>query len=190
MSEEQQNEQQNGVPGRRHGGPGDAAVLYRLAYEEGKRALDDQVDELNGIRGRAVQFTAFVGSSTAFLAAVGLRTGPDRSWLFYVLAGVASALSLFAIASLGFLLIPRKRQKFTFKMSSRVLIEDWIECEVPGPSEAAMLKELATEYDDLRVKNSRALGVLRRWYASVILIGATAVVVWAGLAWAGGAPTQ
>src|SRR5664280_1806938 len=98
-TEQMSEEQQNVVPGRR-GGSGDAAALYRIAYEEGKRALDDQVDELNGIRGRAVQFTAFVGSSTAFLAAVGLRTGPDRSWLFYVLAGVASALSLFAIASL------------------------------------------------------------------------------------------
>lgn len=171
------------------GGPEDAAALYRLAYEEGKRALDDQVDELNGIRGRAVQYTAFVGSATAFLAATGLRTGTNQrgDW-FYVLAVFASTLSFVAIVCLGFLLVPRSRQSFTFRMSSQTLIDDWIENEVPGPSEAAMLKELGVEYDELRVKNERALGALRRFYASVVLVGGFAVVAWAGLAWGGGAP--
>ena len=89
----------------------DAAPLERLAYEEGKRALADQTDELNGIRNRAVSYMAFVGSATAFLVGTGLKAAHRDAW-FYSLAVLASAASLSTLALISLVLSPygpRKR---------------------------------------------------------------------------------
>jgi hypothetical protein len=45
----------------------DDLPMYKMAYDEAKRLVDDQVAELDGIRQRSVQFLAFIGTGTAFL---------------------------------------------------------------------------------------------------------------------------
>ena len=176
------------TPGTRGSGSSDPKLpMYRLAYDEAKHALADQVDELNGIRSRGVSFIAFVGSATAFLAATGLKTGSNpRPPSFYYIAGFASLLSLIAILSVTMLLLPRKSMEFTFSLSAKEIIS-WVSADIPIPTEADVVRELAVEYDDYRIENDQQLKKLKRWYLSTIVIGSVAVITWARLAWLGGA---
>jgi hypothetical protein len=167
------------------GGPAIAkhADLYRVVYQEGQRALDDQVGELNSMRDRAVQFTAFVGAATAFLVGAGLSS-PRRGVTFYVLASAASALSAVLIVLLLAVLTPQTRRLWTYSLSTKKLISGWIETEVPLPTEADFFKNLAIMYDDMREDNSRLLRALRTWYRWLVVVGAAQVAVWATLVWA------
>jgi hypothetical protein len=159
----------------------EAAPLYRIAYEASQRSLDDQLDELNRIRDRAVQFVVFVGAATAFLIGTGLKA-PVRDSLFYVLASIGSLLSVAAIVLLFLLLNPHL--SWSNRISARRLMSDWIEPQVPQMSEGDLLRALAGQYDDYRAANERLLGVLRFYYRSLIILGSVQVVVWAALVWA------
>ena len=102
----------------------DAASLERLAYDEGKRALADQTDELNGIRTRAGSYMAFVGSATAFLVGTGLKAADRDAW-FYALASVASTASLLTLVLIALVLDPyrpRKTRNFLKNLRQRRLI--------------------------------------------------------------------
>lgn len=161
--------------------------LYKIAMDEGRRALDDQLDELSGIRNRAVQFNAFVGAATAFLAGVGLRTGTNiRDALFFGLAGTASLVSLAALACLALVIAPRRKAVFETRSSPGVIL-GWIDNDVPRPTEAAMLRGLAKQYEGRRSRNEVVLGHLRRLYVWTILLGGFAVLAWGVVAWHGGA---
>lgn len=166
------------------GGPAIAkhADLYRVVYQEGQRALDDQAGELNSMRDRAVQFTAFVGAATAFLVGAGL-SGAQRGVTFYILASVASALSALLILLLLALLRPQTRRLWTYSLSTKKLISGWIETEVPLPTEADFFRKLAIMYDDMREENSELLRALRTWYRWLVVVGAAQVAVWASLVW-------
>jgi hypothetical protein len=158
------------------------ADLYRVAYEESQRTLDDQQDELKGMRDRAVQFTAFVGAATAFLVGTGLHA-THRDVTFYVLAGIASVSSGLSIGLLIALLNPWKKKPWEYRLSAKVLIDGWIENEVPGPSEAKFLRALAERYDKMRCANEDLLGYLRTWYRWLIIVGSAQVTIWAVLVW-------
>lgn len=172
----------------------ESAPLYRIAYEASQRSLDDQLDELNRLRDRAVQFVAFVGAATAFLAGTGLLHPTHRDGSYYGLAIAGSVLSLIMIGLLFSLLIPRSRallrsgkdQMWRNRVSARLLIADWIEPQVPHMSEGDLLRALARQYDDYRASNEDFLGALRRSYRWLIVIGSAQVTVWAALVWAKG----
>lgn len=159
--------------------------LYRIAYQEAQRALDDQQDELKGMRDRSVQFTAFVGAATAFLVGAGLHPA-HRDASFYALAGVASALSVALILLLLRLLIPSSRRLWHYRMSAKSLITGWIETDVPPPTEGHFLKALAEKYDQMREANEGLLGWLRISYRWLIAVGAIQVTLWAALVWVKG----
>lgn len=154
--------------------------LYKLAYEESQRTLDDQADELTGIRGRAVQFVAFVGAATAFLVGTSLQT-VERDVTFYWLAGIATSMSVLLFVLIIAVLVPWKN--WEYRLSARALIRGWIEAEVPPPNEAAFLRALAQRYDDMRVNNERVLRPLRRCYVGIIAVGLSQLTLWAALAW-------
>ena len=159
--------------------------LYRIAYLESQRALDDQQDELKGMRDRGVQFTAFVGAATAFLVGTGLHpTHRDAS--FYFLAGVASALSVVLILLLLRLLIPSSSKLWHYRLSAKALIAGWIETDVPPPTEGHFLKALAEKYDQMREENEGLLGWLRISYRWLIIVGTAQITMWAALVWAKG----
>jgi hypothetical protein len=163
--------------------PPDQTDLYRVAYTESQRTLDDQRDELQGMRTRAVQFTAFVSAATAFLVGTGLHA-TDRNAVFYILAIVASAFSALSIWMLAILLKPSNGKKWHYRMSAQVLIDGWIEQTVVPPlSEARFLRGLALEYDEMHAKNELLLGSLRTWYSRLIITGSVQVVLWAALVW-------
>lgn len=183
------------------------AALYRIAYEQSLRALDDQVDELSGIRARAVQYTAFVGAATGFLIGVGL-SAPDRNTGFYILAGSASFVMLVGLAALALLLVSRSlyqrtdisrddssvrqakrrvrflaRNSWQSQMSASILIDQWIEKDVPGPDEAALLGEVARRYDRAAERNDGTLEKARRQYTVVVMAEGVALVAWAAMVW-------
>jgi hypothetical protein len=165
--------------------------MYRIAYQEGQRALDDQQDELNRMRDRAVAFTAFVGAATAFLVGAGL-TNVHRDGSFYALASIATVFSLGMIFLLSVLLNPFQRKLqdpskgkyWNYRLSTKTLMEDWIERDVPPSSEGEFIRWLADLYDDMRVANEKLLGPLRFSYWGVVTSGVLQVVLWAALVWA------
>src|SRR5215469_13190908 len=156
--------------------------LYKIAYQEGQRTLDDEQDELNRVRDRAVQFTAFVGAATAFLVGTGLDA-PSKDALFYGLASAASALSAILIALLFIVLAPMGRHSWRYRMSTEFLISQWIEADLPQLDEAALLREMALQYGDMHRRNEAMLSSIRRSYRWLIATGAAQVTVWAALVW-------
>jgi len=160
-------------------------ALYEIAYHEAQRALDDQQGELRGMRDRSVQFTAFVGASTAFLVGAGLHPA-HRDASFYALASIASVLSVTLIILLLVLLTPSTRRLWHYRLSAHSLITGWIQTEVPPPSDAHVIRALAEKYDHMRVENEKLLSRLRTWYRWLVVVGAVQVVVWATLVWVKG----
>jgi hypothetical protein len=154
--------------------------LYRLAYEESKRTLDDQSSELSEVRQRGVAFVAFVGASTAFLVGTSLAS-PVRDLIFYGIAGLATVLSLATLVLVVTLLSPW--QSWDYRLSSEVLVSRWIESDVPAPDEAQFLRALALRYDQMFRDNERKLAVIRRVYVAEILTGTLQLIVWVLLAW-------
>lgn len=156
--------------------------LYQVVYEESQRALDDQKDELNVLRDRSVQFVIFIGAATAFLVGTGLQS-LHRSTSFFILAGIASAVSLTTIGYLFAILNPATKTKWAYRLSSDYLIADWIEKEVPRPSRAEFIRDLAVMNDDSQRENEKLLSPLRKRYRLLIALGALQVIFWAALVW-------
>ena len=162
--------------------------MYKDAYEEGKRLVDSQSAEIDSMRQRSVQFVAFVGSATAFLVGTSLQA-VSRTPPFYVLAVSATAFSIIMVASLVFVLLGLvwikgfRRAKWNFRSSPRILVERWIEPDVGAHAEAEYYHDLAIHYDDKAKENRPWLAQLRRWYAALIVSGATGLLVWVTLFW-------
>lgn len=156
--------------------------MYKLAYAESQRTLDDQTKELDSMRDRAVQFAAFVGAATAFLVGTGLLAA-HKDIPFYILAGAASTVSAIWILLLFLLLNPSRRKLWGYRMSSTVLIEKWIESDVPEPTEANFLRQLTRAYERKRESNEAVLSSLRRLYRWFIVAGSAQVTIWAAVVW-------
>jgi hypothetical protein len=156
--------------------------MYKIAYQEGQRTLDDQQDELNRIRDRSVQFTAFIGAATAFLVGTGL-SATSKDALYYGLASAASALTAILILLLFNLLTPTNRHSWKYQVSTEYMIKQWIEADVPQLDEAALLREMALRYDTWHRDNEVTLSSIRRSYRWLIATGSAQVTVWAALVW-------
>lgn len=119
--------------------------MLKVAYEEGLRIIEDQVAELDSMRQRSVQFLAFVGSATAFLAGSGLGGTYDRGPAFFVLAGLASLVSAIAIALASFVLlslVPRRSGSTDREQTTQetALGSDPSESPVPPPAASGRSK--------------------------------------------------
>jgi hypothetical protein len=156
--------------------------LYRIAYQEGQRTLDDEQDELNRIRDRAVQFTAFVGAATAFLVGTGLSS-TSKDAVYYGLASAASALSAILIIFLFGLLAPIGRHSWAYRISTDYMVNRWIEADIPQLDEAGLLRAMTFEYGKMHRHNEAMLRSIRRLYRWLIATGAAQVTVWAALVW-------
>lgn len=170
---------------------GDSVALYRLAFEESRRTLDDQIDEVNGIRQRVSQYLAFVGTASAFLVGTGLGHG-NRTGTFYAIAITGSIVSLCALsAGLRVLLmwegaVPHgKYHTWRFRLSANKLMH-WIEPDVPQPDETDLLRALALRHDEMAEHNDDNLDRLRHAYAWCVGLGFVQLLVWGALAWANG----
>lgn len=174
------------VPPRRPGVADEARVsMYKAAYDEGKRKVDDQLAELDSMRARSVQFLAFVGSATAFLVAAGLRQ-THRTDGFYVVAGLATFVSVMSIALVTSILTALRLFRHTrwdFRINSKVLVEEWIDPEVGATSEARFFRDIALHYHTMATKNDPPLQRLRGRYIAFLTCGSFQVILWAALVW-------
>jgi len=166
-------------------------VLYREAYEEGKRAVDDQIAELDAMRQRSVQFMAFAGSATAFLIGTGLSSSSNRNVGFYVLAVVGSALSVIAIVGLISVLLALAvnkgsrdvRAQWNFRNSPGVLIREWIDPDLGGLTPVVFYKQLGLVYERKLEVNDLLLRQVRRAYWIFLVAAALQVIFWGALVW-------
>ena len=160
----------------------DSADLYELAYTQGLRALDDQLDELSGARSRASQFMALTITATAFLVGSGLNSSTNRDWIFYTLAIAGTVASVAALVAMITLMQPRN---FHFRMKPKTLVERWIERDVPAPpSKADLLRGLSLRIQDMIDSNETLLGTIRSRYWAVVVIGSASLLLWVTLVWA------
>ena len=165
----------------------DRPELYKLAYEEGKRTVDDQLAELDSMRQRSVQFLAFVGAASAFLVGTSLKVA-DRPWVFYLLAVTASVFTLLTVALCISLLLATRRpwtggeHDWSFRLSPRALVR-WIEPDVRPPSESDFYRALAERYEGMAEDNTEGLAKVRSRY--ILFLGAAVLqlTLWLVLAW-------
>ena len=155
--------------------------MYELAVDAGKRSLDAQRDELNGMRTRAVAFSAIILTGTAFLVGAGL-TSASRTAGFYILAIIGTALFGIMLALVLLMVLPAL--KFQFILLPGVLM-DWIEGSAPAPSKAVMMRQLAKEtMPAMLERNERSLSIVRRWYRFLLIVGFLTIGVWIYFTWA------
>lgn len=169
--------------------------LYKEAFEEGKRAVDDQIAELDSMRQRSVQFMAFVGSATGFLVGSGLTATTalsNRGVPFYLSAGIASAVSVAAIIGLLSVLLTFARNRgksrdlrahWNFRNSPEILVTEWIDADVGAPTAEDFYKELAIAYERKLNINDPLLRQVRRSYTWFLSLGGLQVIAWAAVIW-------
>lgn len=169
--------------------------MYRLAYEESQRALEDQMAQLDGMRLRTTQILAFIGTATAFLVGTGVGNGDKsvvRDTWFYVLSGLGTltflaTLCLAGTVLLGLHLVNKKPRihNWNSRLSAGALVR-WIEADVPPPDEAAFLRAVAKDNDRSADENDVQLATVRKAYVWFVMLASTQLLVWAALVWARG----
>lgn len=172
----------------------DRPELYKLAYDEGKRTVDDQLAELDSMRQRSVQFLAFVGAASAFLVGTSLKV-TDRSVIFYVIAIAASLCTLLTVALCISLLLATQRpwrskrsesdgpmRAWSFRLSPSALVR-WIEPDVRPPNESDFYRALAERYEGMAGDNDEGLSKVRRGYICFLGAAVFQLTLWLMLAW-------
>ncbi|OZG31216.1 hypothetical protein BH683_000040 [Williamsia sp. 1138] len=159
--------------------------LYRVAFDESVRTLEQQFQELSSLRQRLVQYLAFVVTATAFLVGSSLSRSAElvtRDALFYVIAGTGTTLVAVTIVLTGITLLPSATRMAT-RASAKVIISNHIERDVPPVSEGQLLRTLAKYNDKARVSNNAKLKLVRNLYVGAIVCGALQLTVWIVLVW-------
>jgi hypothetical protein len=155
----------------------DSKDIYRLTYDEGRLALEDQKLELTNMRTRMVQFLAFVGSATAFLVGAALHDIQSLgNWR--AAAIIATVLAVGAVLLNCYALNPWLAKNWKYSASPKYIIGQWVEREVPHPSEAEMLRDLSLFYDDWREVNDHILLRTQWAYLTSIGAGSLQLVLW------------
>ena len=187
---------------RRQKTPLDAEMpMYQMAYDEAKRAVDDQIAELDSIRQRSVQFLAFVGTATAFLVgtSIGPRSSAVRDAWFYGIASAASvgslALVLLVLVILrGVAVVPpeaetgvrRRLALITWEFRLRpTLLMEWLDASIK-PDTPQFTQALVELYEEMGDWNERWLEWIRKYYAWFIALGVVQLALWGALAWHNG----
>jgi hypothetical protein len=184
--------------------PDDLLALYKTAYDEGKKALTEQLAVVNNLRQRAVQYMAFVGTATGFLVgtSASFLPRPAGSWSEPALPvvtgfGVVSILLLVLIL-VGFVWIfvpmtpksERKKDrrgpqfaKWQRGIGSGQLVELWIDPEVGGKDPIAYYRELAIDYGDFHEQNDRYLLQQTSMFVLLLVVGALSLFGWVLIVW-------
>ena len=171
------------------------AELYAKAAEIAKDSLDDQLAELDAMRGRAVQFLAFVGSATAFLVGTAISGAEMRGGWFAAIGGAASVGFVALLVLLRSLLTGSARwwggpaMDWNLRQDATTLTE-WLDERGSRISQAAFYRYLVESYREQTVDNDGYLRALRRRYIAFLYLGSGGLLVWGALAWFYGAGTS
>lgn len=165
----------------------DGAPLYQLAYEEGRRTVDDQMAELSSIRQNTVQFLAFVGATTGFLIGAGLPGIDSRGPSFYFIAISATVLSIVSVSICASILTASRHfwggssLKWSFRLLPGNLMK-WVDADIP-PTPAQFYSKLAEVYAQMEHENSGGLKAIRARYVAFLITGFAQLCAWVSLVW-------
>ena len=151
--------------------PADPA-MYELAYQEAKRALEDQAHTVTEVRSRAGQLIAAAAITTSFFGAQAI-TGHHlhpASWV---------AIVCFIALSLAVLVILWPRDDWEFAVSPADLIATYIEPTEESPVDLpAIHRDLALHMNKSILRNRHQLLLaFRAFRTGSVLLGAE-VVAW------------
>lgn len=149
--------------------------LYRLAIEEGIRAVQQQEAELGRIRDRTINLLGLVATATAFFVGAALQSD-TRGPRFYLPLGLGTALFLALAYCSWDLLKPVEHWKA--KVSSTVLIEDF--ASRPAAESYALL---ASFYTSAKDSNDAKLNPLRNKLRTAVALSGAVVLAWIALVW-------
>jgi hypothetical protein len=141
---------------------------YRLAYEEARRALDDQEALVNELRARTGVLIAAAAVSTSLVGGPALARGHSiASWV---------AIGLFGLVGLSLLIALWPRRDWTFTVDAEEFIAIYLEPEGEEPlGLARIFRDLALHMNANHRRNRSQLrfvmGIVR--VAVVLLVGQT-----------------
>lgn len=111
--------------------------LEQLAYEDAKRAIDRQSDQLDGLRDRAGTLLAAIALATSFFG--GLALSDDDLSSAAITAAVV-AIVAFSAAAGGCVAVLWPRAQWAFNLSAKKII---YQLETTSPNDAKAYRELA-----------------------------------------------
>jgi hypothetical protein len=135
---------------------------YALLFAEARRSLAAQESSVDELRSRCGVMLSATGVMSAFLGAVvmsGLldpsaRVGPSE----FVTNGIKLAVGLAILASVCFV-VPLAPRSWTFRLSAKRLLADYIETDPPA-SVAEIHRSLAWYFSQAETDNAGKLSVL------------------------------
>lgn len=147
-----------------------ADSTHGLAYEEALRGVVQQQTVLTDVRGRAATLLGVASISTSFLGGISLQDQKPTGWSWL-------AVGAFVVVGLLTIWILLPRRGWTFRMSARKLIKDYVEADQPA-SLPEMYRDLALHLEHHFENNEKRLTHLfwRLRVASALLVGE--IVVW------------
>jgi hypothetical protein len=148
---------------------------YRLAHEEGLRAITQQQAVLDGLRGRAGTLLAVAALATSFLGGLALqgRRPSGYAWL---------AISLFLLAAAAVLYVLASQAGWRFRTRPSVIIREYVEGNPPAPvweMHKQLAEHLEADFDANEEKMGRLFWALH--VANIALAGE--VVAWLLVLW-------
>jgi len=154
----------------------DRSAWVQLAYEAGLESVKAQREELSGIRTRALTFTAFVATGTAFLVGRGLGPGVARDGGFVTLSVIGTVCFVALAALLVVTVAPLF--KFRFILEPRLLM-DWLEGDQRAPSRTVALRGLVkTTLPAMLATNEKSLQVIRWLYRALLALALLTLTIW------------
>jgi hypothetical protein len=157
-------------------------ALEHLAYEEAKRAIDRQSNQLDGLRARAGILLAAVALATSFLGGLALGDRDDLSASAIVFVVVAIGAFLVAAGECIRLLWPSSRA-WAFNLTAGGILD---KLEATDPDEATAYRQLAREheanYDANEIRLEYLFGLFRRASAALAVEVAAWLAVLVSLA--------
>lgn len=170
----------------------ESAKLYKVAFDESVRTLEQQTSELSAIRQRLVQFLAFVGTATAFLVGTSLKpettASPRGHWFMPLCIAGTAAMAMTLVLTL--ILLYPKLTELTVVSSARDILDGIHRDVSPTNTEAHLLHDLAWYYDGYVKENAPILTRARWIYFSAIGAGAIQLGIWIALVWTQVSPVQ
>ncbi len=148
---------------------------YKLAHQEGLRAIAQQQSVLDGLRSRAGTLLAVASLVTSFLGGLALqgRRPSGFAWL---------AIALFVVAAGAVMYILAVRREWYFRTRPSVIIGSYIEDDPPAPV-WAMYKQLAEHLEaDFKANEDNMRPLFGAFQVANIALAAE-VVVWLVMLW-------
>ena len=146
-------------------------------------ALAQQREELNGIRTRAVTFTAFVISASAFLVGVGIEGAAvaDRNGWFYPIAVLGTVL--FALLAILLIAIVLPRQKFRLLFLPDILMGWQHGDDSYEDYDTALWGLVLHLIPEMLQENEDGLETIRERYRWLLICAFLTLASWVGLVW-------